>query len=387
MKVALNPMVLTVLFVTQCPPYPLNGGERIRCYNLIESLAMNLNVVVLAPRPAVDCELSYKISAWYGFPKPPKLPMNIGSVSYYSLVLSSALVRCLETVCQKHKPHVVWFDYGLWGLYSPVVRRFGVRTIMGTHNVESNLTKQRLNSKPLSLGYLRLCAYYQAQRWHESHLFSRFDRIISVSERDRQYHAQWVGDSKSKLVPNYINEKWYKSSDKLINLVPCKYQKVVITANFYADPNKLGTEWFLKKVWSLICQQFPNVHLNLVGRFAENIFIRMDKPTNVNCIGEVPSVVPYLKQARVAVVPILHGSGTRFKILEALACGIPVVSTTIGAEGIDVVSGESILLADSANEFARSVVELLKDDVKHRKLSENGLVVLKREYGFERNTD
>ncbi|MFP5273764.1 hypothetical protein, partial [Coleofasciculus sp.] len=159
-KYFLSQMNLTVLFVTQCHPYPPNGGEHIRCHNLIESLTNNFNVVILAPRPAVDCELSYKISAWYGLPKNPKLPMNLGTGSYYSLFLNSALVKCLETVCQKHKPNVVWFDHGLWGLYPPVVRRFGVRTIMGTHNIESNLTKQRLNSKPLSLGYLRLCAYY-----------------------------------------------------------------------------------------------------------------------------------------------------------------------------------------------------------------------------------
>jgi glycosyltransferase involved in cell wall biosynthesis len=97
-------------------------------------------------------------------------------------------------------------------------------------------------------------------------------------------------------------------------------------------------------------------------------------------------VGPYLQQAAIAAVPLLHGSGTRFKILEALACMTPVISTTLGAQGLDLVPGESIMLADAGPDFAQTMINLLNDGARRSRLAQNGMKTLKNQYSFDANT-
>lgn len=100
----------------------------------------------------------------------------------------------------------------------------------------------------------------------------------------------------------------------------------------------------------------------------------------------MPDIVPYLRRATIAVVPILHGSGIRFKILEALACEVPVVSTPLGAQGIKVKEGESILLADNAAAFAQAILTLLQDHAKRTQMARQELAVLRQHYTASVNT-
>lgn len=377
--------MLKILFVTQVRPCPPYGGEKIRVYNLIDSLCRFSRVSLLAPEAVEPCELSQKVRSWY------KLPLYESSFVqgtikslWYTLNPHPAWKKILDTICRQFKPQVVWFDYEHWGQYVPVVRRFGSRTIMGTHNIQSSITGQHTSILPYSRRYLHFQALNWAQLWHEHNLFQHFDRIISVCETDRQYHAQFVGDTRSKLIPNYINEAWYEL-DKPITR---ENNLVVVTGNFevFAFQNRQSAAWLLKEVWPQVRRQIPQVRLQLVGRKAEEIADVAHRQPGVTCIGEVPTVAPYLGKATIAAVPILHGSGTRFKILEALSCAVPVVSTTLGAQGIDLVSGESAMIADSATEFAQAIINLLKDNSKRTRLAHNGLKVLKNNYNFDTNT-
>jgi glycosyltransferase involved in cell wall biosynthesis len=374
--------ILFVTYLRPCPPY---GGELIRCYNLIDSLCQHYDVILLAPRVEVDCELNQKVYAWHNLPqrrRSLRILNVLNGIRYISTPYPD-WARRLEAACQQFRPQVTWFEGYHWGQYVTTVDRFGSRAIMGTANRQSELTRQQLGAMPPNLLYPFVWGRYQAERRHEHNLFRRFDRIVSVSEADRQYHAQFVGQAHSKLIPNYVNEAWYQ----LDKPVARADDTVVATASFNSYQNRAGAEWLLKKVWPQVCQQLPGAQLQLVGRGSENLVAQTNPLPGVTCVGEVPTVVPYLRRATISVVPILHGSGTRFKILESLACNLPVVSTTLGAEGIEVVSGESTILADSAADFARAIVELLKDEAKRTRLAQNGLTVLRRNYGFEVNTE
>jgi glycosyltransferase involved in cell wall biosynthesis len=161
---------------------------------------------------------------------------------------------------------------------------------------------------------------------------------------------------------------------------------VAMTGNFDAFQNRQGLAWFLTQVWPQIRQQVPQARLQLIGRGA-NDFFGWDQPSDVVVTGSVPTAAPYLRRATIAVVPLLHGSGTRFKILEAWACETPVVSTTLGVQGIDLTPGqEDVILADSGPDFAREVIALLQDGAKRSLLTQNGLNTLRNEYSFEVNT-
>jgi glycosyltransferase involved in cell wall biosynthesis len=374
----------TILFVSELKPCPPNGGEFIRCYNVLDSLSQNFKVVVLAPQVDKSCPLLEKVHAWYSSPT-----YNNGSLlaqlrrCFYLLRARPAWEKPLKKLCQQYAPQIIWFSYGHWGHYVPIVRHFGSQTIMETHNVQSKLSLQGWSSKPLGAWHTYYGASYWSERRHEQQWFSRFDRIVSVCEADRQYHAQFVGDERSVLIPNYINEASYTLNEP-VEREPSD-NLLVMSGNFHAFQNKQGLAWFLREVWPQVRQQVPQVQLQLVGRGAE-LLVKRQQP-GVSCIGAVATVVPYLRQATIAVVPLLHGSGTRFKILEALACELPIVSTTLGAQGINVLSGESAILADSGHDFAQAVVTLLKDAKKRAPLAQNGLTVLRKNYSFEVNTE
>lgn len=363
-------------YLKPCPPH---GGELIRCYNLIDSLSRHFKVVVLAPEIKDACELVKKAQAWRNLPDHEQSPL---AQIVHVLRPHAAWQQALRTTCQKHTPQATLFDYGHWGHYAHIPPRLGSKTIMIAHNAQADLSRQACNTRPIGRWHVLYLLRYWAERRHENRLFHRFDRIISPSEANRRYHARFVGDQRSWTVPNYVNQAWYTSDQTLTRAD----NSVVITGNFRGFQNRYGLIWFLKQVWPQVRRQVPQVQLELVGKGTETLTRVVKGQENVRCIGQVPSVVPYLRQATIAAIPLLHGSGVRFKILEALACEIPVVSTSLGAEGLDLVSEKNAILADSGEAFAQAIVSLLQDKQKQTTLAQHGSSLLTKKYSFDVNT-
>jgi glycosyltransferase involved in cell wall biosynthesis len=340
---------------------------------------------VLAPQIDQNCALSDKVDAWYHLPEYDRHSLSGKLNMHFRYILSPrpTWAEVLRMVCQQHLPQVIWFSYGHWGQYAAIAREVGARTVMDAHNIQSHLTKQRYRTMRFGKGYVAQRMTHWAQRRHEHWLFRCLDRIVSVSETDRQYHARSVGGRRSLLIPNYINEEWYNLQKPVMR----EDNLLVMTGNFAEFQNRQGVIWFLSEVWPQVRRQVPTARFQLVGRGSETMIDQARLHLGVACVGEVPSVAFHLRQATVAVVPLLHGSGTRFKILEALACETPIVGTTLAAEGIEIVSGDSALLADSGRDFARATVMLLKNKQKRTQLVQGGLTVLRRSYGFQVNTE
>jgi glycosyltransferase involved in cell wall biosynthesis len=149
-------------------------------------------------------------------------------------------------------------------------------------------------------------------------------------------------------------------------------------------PNIDALEYFTKEIFPLIRGLRPQVRLRIVGRKpSESLKKQFSSIPAVDFVGEVENVGPYLAQAAVLVVPLRIGGGSRLKILEALAAGKAVVSTSIGAEGLEVRSGEHLLTADSPIEFARCVEELLASKDARARLGEEGRKLVNDRYGWD----
>ena len=136
-------------------------------------------------------------------------------------------------------------------------------------------------------------------------------------------------------------------------------------------PNRDGMQWFVDTIWDRVRQQVPDARLTIAGRGSDELFAP-NPERNIEVTGRFDDPASVLTRASTVVVPLRHGSGTRVKILEAFAYGRPVVSTTIGAEGLDVVNGESILIADDPAEFADHVVSLFEDRERASSLAKAG---------------
>jgi len=373
-----------VLFVSSVHPEPPFGGERIRCYHLLDGLSREYAVAFLSHEELTSEPLAQRVRSLPLLPAPlqgrsPRARFTrIGGLFRPRPAWSAALTEA----CDRFDPALIWFDYGFWGQYLADIPSPRVPTVLGTHNVQSDIVKGNLRPLPPGPRLVAARVRYHAQRWHERRYTGRFDCVVSVSEEDRRHYARFCGDGRSRLIPNFIDEERYRPEHPL----PRGDSEMVMTANFASSQNRFGAEWLLEEVWPRIAARNPEARLALVGRGSEEVGRRFGSLPGVSVTGEVDSVVPWLRQAALAVVPIRHGSGARLKILEALACETPLVSTTLGARGIAVTNGESAIIADDTDAFARAAVRLLADRSEREMIAAAGLDVLRREYTLDVNT-
>ena len=187
------------------------------------------------------------------------------------------------------------------------------------------------------------------------------DVTTAVSHVDAEYYRNLTQDpGKIHLFSNVIDINNYliKSPAPDGFLKPCIY----LAGTFGSEESPMGhaAKWLIEEVLSLIKISIPNIRLYLVGNGSDEHFGDLNR-ADVIALGKVDSVLPYLCNADAALVPLFFESGTRFKIIEAAACGVPIVSTTLGAEGIPVQHGRDILIADTPQDFADAIIKLIVD--------------------------
>lgn len=196
------------------------------------------------------------------------------------------------------------------------------------------------------------------------------DVTLAVSEVDAEYYRHLAKHPKQvRIFSNAVDEQTYKNVPRPPAQLkkPCLY----LAGTFWPKgPMDNAARWIVEDVLPLVREEIPDIHLYIVGKGSDRILADIDD-SRITITGKLPSVLPYLCNADVTLVPLKFESGTRFKILEAGMCGIPVVSTVLGAEGIPVRHEKNILLADSAEEFAASIVRLISDRDFAKRMADN----------------
>jgi glycosyltransferase involved in cell wall biosynthesis len=155
----------------------------------------------------------------------------------------------------------------------------------------------------------------------------------------------------------------------------------------HVDANRDGVCWFVDSILPILEQRVPDVHVTIVGGNPPPQILDYGKLDNVDVTGYVPDVAPYMARAAVSVVPLRSGGGTRLKILEALSAGVPTVSTSIGAEGLELEDGVHIRIADDPESFAAAVAELLLDRELQARMSDAGSTEVRSTYSWQAQRD
>jgi glycosyltransferase involved in cell wall biosynthesis len=149
------------------------------------------------------------------------------------------------------------------------------------------------------------------------------------------------------------------------------------------SPMEEAARWTIEEVLPIIKKTYPDIHFYIIGQGSDKILSDI-KDENITVTGKLKSVLPYLCNSDVSLVPLMFESGTRFKILEAAACGIPIVSTVLGAEGINITNGQNILIADESQEFADAVLKILSDKAFAEELALNCKKFIQKNYSIEK---
>ncbi|MEX5719290.1 glycosyltransferase [Geodermatophilus maliterrae] len=268
---------------------------------------------------------------------------------------SPRVVREVHRDLEQHRYDLTVLEFTQLLGYLPVVPR---PVLVDMHNVESELMANYARSATSRLK--RLAARYEAAalRRMESHLPRQVDAVATVSQRDADLLRDLAGGrpagAEIVVAPNGVSDAAFYTSGP-------RSRTVVFVAHLGWRPNVDAAEWLVREVWPHVQALDPGLVLQLVGRSPAASVRTLQGPT-VEVHADVPSVLPYVTAARVATAPLLAAGGTRLKILEALACGTPVVATPLGALGLESLEGAHLRLAESAEAFAHAVVDVARQD-------------------------
>jgi glycosyltransferase involved in cell wall biosynthesis len=223
-------------------------------------------------------------------------------------------------------------------------------TVLDLHNIESALHASCAQSVswPLSTAHRR---FERACLREEARWLPVFSRLLATSEVDADRVRSIAPDASVTVYRNALPEVPVPN-------VP-EEQVIGFSGNFEYHPNIQGVRFFVQRVWPLLASQFPNLRLRLIGKNPHAVAGCLKGVSRIETTGPVEDAIVELAKVKVVVVPLVSGSGTRLKILEAWAAARPVVATSLGAEGLDSRPGSNIILADAPQTFAASVGRLL----------------------------
>lgn len=269
---------------------------------------------------------------------------------------------------------VVWFGYG--NISFPLIEairaeRPKLKLVCDTDSVWSRFVLREL---PYAGSARRQAAIERKGRKKEAeeHAWVRLcDVTTAVSEVDAEYYRSIATEPRRvHLFSNVIDLASYREVPPPPTGLkrPCMF--LAGTFGHQSSPMDTAARWVLDEVLPRVQTQIPDVHFYIVGKGSDRTLGHVSGPC-VTVTGRLPSVLPYLCHSDVSLVPLKFESGTRFKILEAAACSVPIVSTVLGAEGLPVVHGEHVLLADETEQFAAAVVEVIRNKAMSHQLATN----------------
>ncbi|HKS11025.1 MAG TPA: glycosyltransferase [Pyrinomonadaceae bacterium] len=255
--------------------------------------------------------------------------------------------------------------------------------VLFQHNVEAMIWKRHyeVQTNPIKKAYLY--GQWQKMRRFEKEMCGRFDCVIAVSADDRdqmksEYGAQSVFD-----VPTGVDTEFFRPS----GAIEASKHGIVFTGSMDWLPNEDGIRYFMREIMPLIRKKLPDATLTVVGRNPPSSLVDLSKEDRSLVItGRVEDVRPYIEGASAYIVPLRIGGGTRLKIFEAMAMEKPVVSTTIGAEGLPLTNGVELLLADEPETFSDAVVKVLSDPAYAHELGQRAAATVRQKHGWQQVT-
>lgn len=389
---------MNILWVSHNVPYPPKMGVLQRNYNLLKQLARVGDIYLVAmsqknilPIRVDLAEARRELGRFCRYVEIVPIPTDSSRVAWYGLLLGSvftsrpysvnwlrcaAVPRAIHALVRRVPFHVAHFDtIGLAEYRSGVG---DVPTVLNHHNIESQLMERRsrIERNALKRLYFKMEAT-KLRRYEDEHCRD-FDLNVTVSELDKSRLSRIVPASRIVVIPNGVDTDYFRPQPENIirgNLV------FVGGMNWY--PNRDAVLYLGKEIWPILKREIPEVSLTLVGGAPPREFLdRAHRDPRVRVTGFVDDVRPYLHRAEVYVCPMRDGGGTRLKILDALAVGKAIVSTSIGCEGIAVEPGRDVLIADTPRQFVDHVKRALADSHTRNRLGEAGRALAERQYSW-----
>jgi glycosyltransferase involved in cell wall biosynthesis len=377
---------MRILFLSRWFPLPADNGSKLRIYNLLHGLSQHHDVTLLsfADQPNIDLAGSESRSLyrdvhvipWRAF-DPGSLRGRLGFFNFAPRFLAdtySAQMEALilDAISRNKYDLIIASQLSMAAYYSSFQGLPALFEEIELGLFHDNAVYSESPTKRIRLGL----TWFKLRKYLER-VLGAFCSSTVVSEQERQLFLASFPNSQTQVnvIPNCIAFKDYQGPR--VEPVP---NQLVFTGSFRYSANYDAMQWFVSEVFPRILSRLPETRLVITGDTAD---LPLPPVPNVTRTGYVEDVKPLIASSRVSIAPLLIGGGTRLKILEAMAMGTPVVSTSKGAEGLDSIPDEHLLLADSPAEFAEQVIRVLKDNTLHEKLSAKARELVKGKYNWE----
>jgi len=369
-----------VLFTTPELEHPPAKGPTLRIENTIKALSRisELHVISRVNKEMIGGEAAenfYRsLCSFFGY-----APSVFGHPPDQDVM---ALIHYAET----NGIDIIWFGFGNISYHLMKIGKHlrpNFKIICDTDSVWSRFVLRELPYEASPERRRQIEQEGRQKELEEADWVNFCDVTTAVSQVDADYYRSLAVDPKRiHVFSNVIDLSTYASPPP----PPADFKKpcIYLAGTFYAasSPMVRAARWVINEILPLIQQEIPEVHFYIIGNGANHMLADIKRP-DISITGKVKSVLPYLCHADVALVPLMFESGTRFKILEAGACGIPIVSTTLGAEGLPAVHGENILIADDAKSFAQAAIRLIQDKPFAKEIAMNCKRIVQEGFSVE----
>jgi len=363
---------MDILQICHKPPYPPSDGGTIAMNNITQGLlesGHHVKVLALETQkhpvkkdliPAsyleATCLETVFIDTSVKIPSALKSLLTHQSYQVKRFYSRSFAVKLTETLKRNHYD-IVHLESVFTTPYIPVIRQNSqAKIVLRTHNIEHLIWQRMARNEQNPAKKWAIRAFSNQMKRYESSLGNMIDAFAAISTPDYQFFKDLFVSVPGTVIPFGVNVDDYEPEE---DYMPSDKPELFHIGSMDWMPNIEGVEWFLDEVWPSVLAEFPEVTFTIAGRkIPERITHRADR--NVIVAGEVPSANEFILSKDIMVVPILAGSGIRVKIIEGMALGKVVITTSIGAEGLDVENGKNILIANTPEEFVAAIEKCVK---------------------------
>lgn len=379
--------MMKILHIFPYSPIPPTFGGALRVYNLIKQMSKYNQVTLLTfgdenIKQVLKNNFSNTVNEIHTC-YIPKYRRKKRLVQLYSLLRNQSsfslivyhkqMQRIIDKLTSDNKYDIVQFEFPHMANYR--INSDAIK-ILDAHNVEHLIYYhqwQYTNSKLRKFFYKR---EYKKLFHDEISACKNQDALLVTSQNDASTFDKFIPEIPKYLIPNGVDTEYFHPTEE-----NHEQYSLVFTGALSYIPNSDGAIYFIEQILPHIQKIYPDIKIYIVGKNPPNNLLEKSSK-NVIITGYVEDVRPYVWKSAIFVVPLRMGSGTRLKILEALAMKKPVVTTSVGAEGLDVINGETVLIADDPKDFAEKVINLIKDNQLQQKLVSNGYELAKNVYDW-----
>jgi polysaccharide biosynthesis protein PslH len=383
-----------LLFVSPRFLFPMDQGGKIRSGNILRGLKNGaFDTTLVSPAPASHASHATDIQAacdrFLSWPEQPRSRLRRVMALASRLPVAaatdrSAAGRAVVRTALAEGPDVVVVDFPHAGVLLP--SRIDAASVMFTHNVEAEIFERHASRER---GIWRPVWASQGRKMArlEQESLVRYDAVVAVSNRDRTVLAKRYNLPVVEAIDTGVDLDFFAMNPPDSEPDPGTDRgTLVFTATMSWTANVEGIHFLLDEVWPRLTAARPNLRAVIIGRnpppaLSEKIRAR---GLNVTLTGFVDDIRPYVAAANVYVIPLFVGSGTRIKAFEAMAMGRPVVSTTLGIEGLDVTDGEHFLRADDAEAFASAILTLLADAATRADIARAARILMQERFSWSK---